>query len=55
MDLSKITDPAVRAAMEAWQAGDKKAFLSHFTAGAKMTDDGKTRDFSKFVQEACGT
>lgn len=55
MDLSKITDPVVRAAMEAWQAGDKKTFLSHFTTGAKMTDDGNPRDFAKFVQEACGT
>ncbi|MCI1752982.1 MAG: hypothetical protein LKM36_08985 [Flavobacteriales bacterium] len=54
MDLNTVTDPTVKAALEAWQAGDAAAWLSHFTADAKFTDDGNARDFKKFVKDACG-
>ncbi len=54
MDLSKITNPAVNAAMTAWQNGDSKTFLSYFTANPTMTDDGSPRSFQSFVKEACG-
>jgi len=54
MDLSKITNKTVNAAMIAWQDGDSKTFLSHFTSNPIMTDDGSPRDFHGFVKEACG-
>ena len=54
MDLSKITNPTVNAAMTAWQNGDSKTFLSYFTANPTMTDDGNPRSFQGFVKEACG-
>ena len=54
MDISKITNPKVRQAVEAWQNGDNKTFLSFFTANPQLTDDGSPRDFSDFVKNACG-
>ncbi|MBN9336980.1 MAG: hypothetical protein J0I88_03915, partial [Chryseobacterium sp.] len=54
MDLSKITNPTVNAAMTAWQNGDSKTFLSYFTANPTMTDDGNPRGFQAFIKEACG-
>ena len=54
MDLSKISNPTVNAAMTAWQNGDSKTFLSYFTANPAMTDDGSPRNFQGFVKEACG-
>ncbi|WP_346239283.1 nuclear transport factor 2 family protein [Niabella insulamsoli] len=55
MDTGKLTNTTVKAAFEAWQKGDADAFLSFFTADAKLTDDGNPRDFQKFVKEACGS
>jgi len=54
MDISKIKNKTVKKAYEAWQNGDKKAFLSHFTSNPKLLDDGEPRDFDKFVNDACG-
>ncbi len=54
MNTDQLTNHTVKAAFEAWQAGDSKTFLSMFTADAKLLDDGKPRDFHKFVKEACG-
>ncbi len=54
MDLSKITNSKVHAAMTAWQNGDSKTFLSYFTPNPTMTDDGSPRSFLGFVKEACG-
>lgn len=54
MDTSKLTNPIVKQAFEAWQSGDSKTFLSLFTSDAKLFDDGNPRDFQKFVKEACG-
>ncbi|MBL7762530.1 MAG: hypothetical protein JNL23_03810 [Chitinophagaceae bacterium] len=54
MDTSKLTNPIVKQAFDAWQKGDSKTFLSYFTADAKLYDDGNARDFSKFVKDACG-
>lgn len=31
-----------------------KHFLAFFTADAKLFDDGSSRDFQKFVKDACG-
>lgn len=54
MDVSKLTDTTVKKALEAWQNGDRKTFISFFTPDAKLYDDGNPRDFQKFINEACG-
>lgn len=54
MDTNRLTDQSVRKAFDAWQNGDKNAFLSCFTEDAKLYDDGSPRDFRNFVKEACG-
>lgn len=52
MDLTKITDPTVRRALEALQAQDAKAWYACFTPDAVFTDDGKRMDFRKFFDNA---
>jgi predicted GNAT superfamily acetyltransferase len=54
MDTSKLTNELISKAFIAWQNGDGKTFLSFFTVDAKLYDDGNSRDFQKFVKEACG-
>ena len=54
MDTSKLTNVTVRSAVEAWQRGDAKKWLSIFTPDAKLFDDGSPRNFQLFVKEACG-
>ncbi|OQP46009.1 hypothetical protein A4D02_32505 [Niastella koreensis] len=54
MDTSKLTNPTVKAAFQAWQAGDSKLWLSYFTADAQLLDDGHPRNFANFSTEAIG-
>lgn len=54
MDTNKLTNSTVKQAFDAWQKGDSKTFLAFFTADAKLFDDGSSRDFQKFVKDACG-
>lgn len=54
MDLSKITNPTVKEAMEALQNGDK-IWYSFFTENPVMTDDGNKIDFKNFFSKALGT
>ncbi len=53
MDTSQL-NKTVKAAFDAWQAGDAKTWLSYFVSDAKLYDDGRPRDFRRFVSEACG-
>lgn len=53
MDLSKITDPQVKQAIEALQTGDK-TWYSFFTENPAMTDDGHKMDFKSFFANALG-
>lgn len=53
MDISKITDPQVKQAIEALQAGDK-SWYSFFTENPVMTDDGHKVDFKSFFANALG-
>lgn len=53
MDLSKITDPQVKQAIEALQAGDK-SWYHFFTENPTMTDDGNKVDFKSFFANALG-
>lgn len=50
-DLSAITEPAVLAAVTAWQRADAAAWGAAFADGATLTDDGKPRDFAAFSAE----
>jgi hypothetical protein len=54
MDTSKLTNPTVKAAFQAWQEGDSKLWLSYFTADAQLLDDGHPRNFQSFSTEAIG-
>ncbi len=54
MDLRKLTNPKVRGAIEALQAGNKAEWLACFTADATLTDDGSPRSFTGFSDEALG-
>ncbi|SEP31050.1 nuclear transport factor 2 family protein [Niastella yeongjuensis] len=54
MDTSKLSNPTVKAAFEAWQAGDSKLWLSFFTADAQLLDDGHPRNFQNFSTKAIG-
>lgn len=54
MEYEKIQNPKVQAAIEAWQQGDRKLWLSFFTTDANLLDDGHPRDFKKFSSEAIG-
>ncbi|MCI3938803.1 hypothetical protein MQX03_16510 [Chryseobacterium aahli] len=54
MDLSKITNPTVKQAMEALQNGNK-SWYSFFTENPAMTDDGNKIDFKNFFSKALGT
>lgn len=54
MNTALLENPQVKAAMEAWQEGDSEKWLSFFTSGATMTDDGNPRDFVGFSTSAIG-
>lgn len=47
--------PTVRAAISAFQAGDKLGWLTCFTAGAKLFDNGKRRSVFNFTRDNIGT
>lgn len=52
MDISKITNPQVKQAIEALQASDKQAWYAYFTSDAVFTDDGRTLEFKSFFDNA---
>ncbi|MBO9203336.1 MULTISPECIES: nuclear transport factor 2-like protein [Niastella] len=54
MDTSKLSNPTVKEAFQAWQAGDSTLWLSYFTPDAQLLDDGHPRDFQNFSREAIG-
>ncbi|SDL96438.1 Cif family virulence factor [Siphonobacter aquaeclarae] len=54
MDYSAITHPVSRAAIEAWQKGDAKAWNALFAPNAQFFDDGNPRDLHRFSSEAIG-
>jgi hypothetical protein len=54
MDTSKLINPTVKAAFQAWQQGDSKLWLSFFTPDAQLLDDGHPRNFHNFSTEAIG-
>lgn len=54
MDISSITNPSIRAAFDALQAGDKTAWFAQFTVDAELIDDGQSLDFKTFFEKAIG-
>lgn len=54
MNMDALTNPTVRAAIEALQKGDLKAWSALFDADAKLYDDGSSRSLEKFSDNALG-
>jgi len=54
MEISALRNPTVRAAIEAFQKGDRKAWLALFDDDAELFDDGSARSLAKFTGEALG-
>jgi hypothetical protein len=52
MDLSKVTNPQVRKAVEAQINNDKAAWFALFTNNVTFSDDGNTLDFKPFFENA---
>jgi hypothetical protein len=44
-----VTEPAVRALIEAINTGDRDAFFAALTPDATMSDDGQDRDLHQWV------
>lgn len=54
MNTQLLTNTIVKAAIEAWQQGDAKAWMGLFTEDAKLYDDGEARNFYHFSTEIIG-
>lgn len=52
MDLTILTNPTVKNAIEALQANDRKAWYSYFTSDATFSDDGNSMNFKSFFDNA---
>jgi hypothetical protein len=50
----KLTNPVVKAAIEALEKGDSKQWFSLFTKDAELYDDGHKQDFTIFSNSAFG-
>lgn len=49
-----LTNRTVKAAIEALQKGDRKAWSALFEPDAKLYDDGAPRSLEKFTRDALG-
>jgi hypothetical protein len=54
MNTDKLTNPIVKKAIDALQAGDKKAWFALFTHDAELFDDGNKMNFKSFFEKALG-
>jgi hypothetical protein len=54
MLTDKLTNPTVKAAIEALQSGDKAAWRALFEPDAKLFDDDSPRSLAHFSAEALG-
>jgi hypothetical protein len=54
MNTEALTNPTVRAAIEALQKGDGRAWAALFEAHAKLFDDGSPRSLAAFTRDALG-
>ena len=54
MNTNALTNPTVKAAIEALQSGDREAWSANFEPGAKLYDDGAPHSLAKFTRDALG-
>ncbi len=54
MITDALTNATVKAAIEALQQGDRKAWSALFESDARLYDDGNPRSLPKFTEEALG-
>ena len=54
MNTKAITNPTVKAAIDALQKGDRDAWSALFEPDAELYDDGKPRSLETFTRDALG-
>jgi hypothetical protein len=54
MNTDRLTEPTVRAAIDALQRGDRRSWVALFEADATLYDDGSPRSLEQFNREALG-
>lgn len=54
IDLNKLSNSKVKAAISALQNGDEKTWFSLFSADVALYDDGNQRQFNNFFKKALG-
>jgi hypothetical protein len=54
MKTDMLTNPTVKAAIEALQKGDGEAWSALFESDAELYDDGNPRSFKEFTHDALG-
>ncbi|HEV8646854.1 MAG TPA: hypothetical protein VGR01_14940 [Burkholderiales bacterium] len=54
MITNALTNVTVKAAIDALQSGDRKAWSALFEPDAKLYDDGAPRSLKKFTRDALG-
>jgi hypothetical protein len=54
MNTDLLANPTVKAAVDALQEGDRRAWAALFEADAKLYDDGSPRSLEKFTRDAVG-
>src|SRR5260221_14219966 len=48
MNVAQLTNPLVKAAIEAMNAGDRQGWFNLFANGAELTDDGNANNFTQW-------
>jgi len=54
MNTDVLTNPTVRAAVDALQKGDRKTWAALFESDATLYDDGRPRNLANFAKDALG-
>jgi hypothetical protein len=54
MLTQSLTNPTVKAAIEALQTGDRRAWSALFEPSAELFDDGRPRSLDEFTRDALG-
>jgi hypothetical protein len=54
MKTAALTNPTVKAAIEALQQGNRNAWSALFEPGAELYDDGSPRSLQEFTRDALG-
>jgi hypothetical protein len=54
VNTNALTNPTLKAAIEALQSGDRKAWSALFESDAKLYDNGAPRNLEAFTRDALG-